>query len=320
MLKWTLRIGGGLLAVLLLSAAVMFAAYSFWMSGQKQRLLEGSQIASTALGDVEYAILGEGEPRLVIHGTPGGYDQGQVFARNFPERFTGVQTIAVSRPGYLRTPLSSGQAPEQQADLYAALLDKLGKDRVVVIGSSGGAPSAVQFAIRHPERTRALVLIVPLLTNLKGSSDPRPPDMFLLEQNVVTWAMGEHLGKMTIPDLDTSDDSQMKGVRALLRTQVPAEQRVEGLVNDTLHFRKLGIETWPLEQISVPTLILHGNADRNAPYDASVAAVARIPGARLETFEGGNHFIVVTRADVILSRVQAFLDGLKKPFEPSSAL
>jgi pimeloyl-ACP methyl ester carboxylesterase len=320
MLKWTLRIGGGLLAFVLVAFAVLFVAFSLWMSGQKQRLLDGSQVASTALGDVEYALMGDGEPRLIIHGTPGGYDQGQVLSSVYPARFAGVQTIALSRPGYLQTPLSSGETPEQQADLYAALLDKLGKDRVVVVGSSGGAPSAVQFAIRHPERVKALVLIVPLLTNMKGSHDPRPPAMFLLEQNVVTWLMGDRLGKMMMPNLDTSDDKQMQGVRALVRTQVPAEQRVEGLVNDTLQFRKLGIEAWPLEQIVAPTLILHGNSDKNAPYDASVAAAARIPGAKLETFEGGDHFIVVTKADEILARIDEFLDGLGKPFEPATAL
>ena len=49
--------------------------------------------------------------------------------------------------------------PEAQADLYAALLDLLKIDSVVVIGLSGGGASALQFALRHPERCRGLILI-----------------------------------------------------------------------------------------------------------------------------------------------------------------
>jgi pimeloyl-ACP methyl ester carboxylesterase len=314
MLKWTLRIGGGLIAMLLITAAVLFAAYSIWMSGQRRALLAGSEITSTSLGNIEYAILGEGEPTLSIHGAPGGYDQALLFPRLYPEHFAGVRTIAVSRPGYLRTPLISGETPEQQADLYAALLDKLGIDRVVVMGSSGGAPSAVQFAIRHPERIRALVLIVPLLKPMKGTYDPQPPEMFLVEQNVVTWLMGERLGKMMMPQLDGGDERQLRFARDLARTQIPAGLRVDGLVNDTLQFRKLDFGAWPLEQVAAPTLILHGDADKNAPYEGSAEAAARIPGAKLETFERGDHYIVVTRADEILSRIKQFVaDMAEKP-------
>ena len=48
-----------------------------------------------------------------------------------------------------------------QADAYAQLLDHLGIDKVVVVSISAGAWSALQFAIRHPERCLALVLLVP---------------------------------------------------------------------------------------------------------------------------------------------------------------
>jgi pimeloyl-ACP methyl ester carboxylesterase len=315
-LKWTLRIGGGLLALVLVTLTILIIAHSLWISDHKRKLLEGSQVASTPLGEVEYSIVGEGEPLLSIHGTPGGYDQAQIFSHVFPE-YSDVRSIAVSRPGYLRTPLTSGETPEQQADLYAALLDELQIDRVVVMGSSGGAPSAVQFAIRHPERTKALVLLVPLLANMKGDYNPRPPKLFLIEQNVVTWLLGTRL--VMTPELDAKDEKQMQSARALVRTQVPAELRVEGLVNDLLQFRKLGIEAWPLEEIAAPTLILHGNADNNTPYEASVAAAGRIPGAKLETFEGGNHYIVVTRTAEILARRQAFLDSLAEQPQPAAA-
>jgi 2-hydroxy-6-oxonona-2,4-dienedioate hydrolase len=48
-----------------------------------------------------------------------------------------------------------------RADAYAQLLDHLGIDKVFVVGISAGAWSSVQFAIRHPERCRGLLLLVP---------------------------------------------------------------------------------------------------------------------------------------------------------------
>ena len=58
---------------------------------------------------------------------------------------------------------------------YAALLDELKIDRVIVEGASGGAPSAVQFALCHPQRTKALILIVPLFEGWNGTGNEVPP-------------------------------------------------------------------------------------------------------------------------------------------------
>jgi pimeloyl-ACP methyl ester carboxylesterase len=73
-------------------------------------------------------------PLLVLHGTPGGSDQGVVAAE-----LLGVdaRVIAPSRPGYLGTPLSTGRTPGEQAAAMVALLDELEVERAVVVGLSG---------------------------------------------------------------------------------------------------------------------------------------------------------------------------------------
>ena len=58
--------------------------------------------------------------------------------------------------------LPADASPEAQADAHACLLDALGIPNAAVVGVSAGGPSAMQFAIRHPQRTAALVLLVPL--------------------------------------------------------------------------------------------------------------------------------------------------------------
>lgn len=82
----------------------------------------------------------------------------------------GLRVIAVSRFGYLRTPLPADASAAAQADAHACVLDALGIRRAAVLGVSAGGPSALQFALRHPERTAALVLLVPAVYA------PRPND------------------------------------------------------------------------------------------------------------------------------------------------
>src|SRR4029079_14342082 len=71
------------------------------------------------------------------------------------------KVIAVSRFGYLGTPLPNDASAKAQADAHLCLLNAVGIERVSVVGCSAGAPSAMQFAIRHPDRTAALFLLVP---------------------------------------------------------------------------------------------------------------------------------------------------------------
>jgi pimeloyl-ACP methyl ester carboxylesterase len=92
---------------------------------EKRRALHtlrlGSRVAETSAGAVEYAMRGEGTPLLALHGAGGGYEQGLGVAQLLGSE--NLQTIAVSRPGYRRTPLATGATLHEQARAMAALLD-----------------------------------------------------------------------------------------------------------------------------------------------------------------------------------------------------
>src|SRR6266508_1201470 len=125
----------------------------------RARVSTGSHIAQTRCGPIEYALFGDGPPVLIVHGSGGGFDQGLDFARELADR--GFRAIAMSRFGYLRTPLPADASAAAQADAHAYLLDALQIQRAAILGASAGAPSSLQFALRHPDRCTALVLIVP---------------------------------------------------------------------------------------------------------------------------------------------------------------
>ncbi len=157
------------------SAGLAHAAYRRAIHRARERIAEGSRIAERPCGPIEYAVAGVGPPVLFVHGAGGGYDQGLDFSRALVD--DGLRVIAMSRFGYLRTPLPADASAAAQADAHACLLDALGLSRVAVVGGSAGAPSSLQLALRHPDRISALVLVVPAAYMLRpdGASSLRTP-------------------------------------------------------------------------------------------------------------------------------------------------
>ena len=147
------------LAVVTAGAASVYAVFARDRRGARARLVGCSETVETSFGTVEYAEKGEGEPVLAVHGAGGGFDQGIDVTGALAGR--GFRLITPSRFGYLRSTLPGSPTTAMQADAYAELLDRLSLDKVILVGISAGAWSSMQFAIRHPDRCRALVLLVP---------------------------------------------------------------------------------------------------------------------------------------------------------------
>lgn len=91
-----------------------------------------------------------------MQGSGGGFDQGMAFAA--PLIAQGIRVVAMSRFGYLRTPMPANGS----ADAFVCLMDALDIDKAAVMGGSAGALTAVQLARRHPDRVSAPILMVPL--------------------------------------------------------------------------------------------------------------------------------------------------------------
>jgi pimeloyl-ACP methyl ester carboxylesterase len=72
------------------------------------------------------------------------------------------------------------------------------------------------------------------------------------------------------------------------------------------------VNSYPLETLTVPTLIVHAKDDSLVFYDAARQAAGRIPGARLVSIERGGHLLLGDREDVGRA-VAAFLAGTDAP-------
>src|SRR5277367_656622 len=158
MKKWLKRIGIGLSVVIIVVCAITYVRFTHWRNEVTKNLQRDSTVVQTAKGPIEYAEIGHGPSVLLTHGDPGGYDQVYQVVKLEGAEHGVSRYIIPSRPGYLRTPLSVGKTPKEQAQAFAALLDALKIEKVAVIGASGGGPSAIEFAALYPDRCNALIL------------------------------------------------------------------------------------------------------------------------------------------------------------------
>jgi pimeloyl-ACP methyl ester carboxylesterase len=312
----------GLLGV---AGLLVFGSFSSWRAAQSARLAGGSKIAQTAKGPIEYALSGHGKHTILfVHGTPGGYDQGARFAQA-TER-VGPRVLRVSRPGYLRTPLATGQSPAEQADAYAALLDTLGIDKVSILGVSGGGPSAAEFAARHGDRCEALFMISAVSTP-RDPKDQRPPpgfiENFFRGTDFGAWLLWSGLQRNPAGSLArvVSDPATVQRIMskperlaayvALSESAlVLPSQRTAGLMNDVHWFTAM--PEIPLAAIRVPTLAVHGDKDTNVDISNAQAIVDKVPGATLVKIPGGDHFIGVSHPEDTFNPVSELLQRIDK--------
>ena len=145
------------LAGLIVAVAASTAVYVRDMNRAYERVHSKGTVISSPYGEIEYTAGGSGPVVLVIHGSGGGYDQGELIANAvLSENF---RWIAPSRFGYLKSTFHEAATWDDQAHAYAYLLDQLGLNKVAVVAMSHGGPSALVFAILHPERVSSLTLI-----------------------------------------------------------------------------------------------------------------------------------------------------------------
>ena len=302
------RRGGKALMALAL-ALVGVAVITGWLfSRDMQRArayaAQGSVLIATSCGPIEYQEAGTGIPLLAVHGSGGGHDQGMAFAGALATQ--GIRVIAMSRFGYLRTPMPTSAADATaaaQADAHVCLLDALGIRRAAIMGGSAGAPSAMQMAIRHPERTSALVLLVPLTYKPPTQADSAPPMpawvenmmMRLIGSDFLFWA-ALHVARdqvikvvlATPPGLlTTASPRERARVNAMLDHILPVSARAAGLISDTAAGKQLTPS--PLQSIHLPTLVISARDDRYGTYASAKYTASLIAGAKFIGFDEGGH-------------------------------
>ena len=328
-----IRFAAAIAAAALASTAIRRIAPAYRRDLERARAASaiGSQVAETRCGRIEYASVGDGPPVLVVHGAGGGFDQGLLLGNPIAAR--GLRAIAMSRFGYLRTPLPVDASAAAQADAHACLLDALRVDRAVVVGVSAGAPSSMQFALRHADRCAGLVLLVPAAyVPRPGGAPPVRPSAgtdFLtdtaLKSDLLFWiatkVARDGLARFllaTPPEVVArATEDERRRVASIVEHLLPVSTRRRGLMNDSRVVSAL--PRYELERIASPTLAISVRDDLFGTFDVARYTAGHIPGARFLGYASGGH-VWVGHQEEVVNEIAAFvLDECARTCERSSA-
>lgn len=181
----------------------------------------------------------------------------------------------------------------------AALMDELGIERAFVGGMSQGGYSALRFALRHPERTRGLVL-------LSTMSGPTSPDTIAFyRQNVETLR-----GHGMVPPLLEGTANALLGAREhwepwVTRWKAYDPMHVAGAMEALIARDDV---SGRLGEIQAPVFIAHGTEDGGMPIDAAHFLAEKLPADGVLELEGGAHAAAFTHAPQLVGPLRAFLD------------
>jgi 3-oxoadipate enol-lactonase len=247
--------------------------------------------------DLYFERAGSGPPLLFISGTGGDL-------RVKPNVFDGPLARRFDLLAYDQRGLGQSDKPDtpysmaDYADDAAALIAGQGWDSALVIGASFGGMVAQELALRHPQRVQRLVLACTSPGGEGGASFPF---------HEIEHVRGEARARYMIPISDTRRDDAWAAANPDLYAQFVAMGAADPYADEPGHaagaHRQLEAraahDTWDrLPAIACPVLIAAGRYDGIALPATQEKLAARIPGARLQFFEGGHLFMIQDRTAV----------------------
>lgn len=305
-----LRVGLGALLLALVAA--------FPVSGQaRQGLL------SLPDGRLFYEAVGTGEPIIVIHGGPGldhnylrpGLDvlSGRNRLIYYDQRGTGRSDADLD---------SAGINLDAFVDDIDQLRQALEYDRITILAHSFGGLIGMQYALRHPDRTQALILVNTVEPGARWQSQARvrqlaartEADSVELAELMASEGFAERAAPVMSQIYRVSFRSTLRNPDRIAELNLELSGRTARNGQDVamLLGTSMGAVDWwdDMPTMSVPTLIVHGRHD--ATPTAMVRALAEvIPGAQLTVLNTG-HFAYVEDPTGLLEAVSTFLTGLNR--------
>jgi 2-hydroxy-6-oxonona-2,4-dienedioate hydrolase len=304
---------------LILAVVLVSAAYFSDIGHAYDRVSGKSTVIPSPYGNIEFTEGGSGPDILVIHGSGGGYDQGELLVQaELGDKF---HWITPSRFGYLRSTFHENATFDDQAHAYAYLLDHLGIKKVAVVAFSHGGPSALLFAVLYPERVSSLTLIScgvassashdQLQANQKGNMW-----VTIFKYDPMYWSITKLFRKQLIELMGAKDavignltPEQRKLVDEVIDYMNPVSLRTAGAAFDN----KAVMPNERIGAILAPTLIFHAKDDSLQLYRNAEFAASTIPNSRLVSFNRGGHLIMSTEQSTIRSSIQKHIfDHIKE--------
>lgn len=245
---------------------------------------------------VFYEAHGEGEPLVLIagFGASGGY------WNRAPACLPGYKVITLDNRGVGRTEYEGHFGIDDLGDDVIRIMDDLGVSRTHLLGWSMGSHIARNVVARYPERIADLALV--------GTYLDRPSrSRYVLDSAARMVASGEMPLKAFYVMINSFCFSEMAFKRfedSDREPPIPKEpQDPKGLL-DQLESIMLSDESSKADEITVPTILFHGDEDIMVPPIEGRKVADMIPGSELVILESQGHSIPIS---VYADRLMKFM-------------
>jgi pimeloyl-ACP methyl ester carboxylesterase len=261
-------------------------------------------------------MMGQGEPYiLLLHGFGASVFSWHAVMGPLSQLGT---VIAYDRPafGLTERPMTwSGlnpYSPEGNEAMLTGLMDHFGIRKAILIGNSAGGTLSMQFALSHPERVQALILVDPAVYESGGpawvSILGKTPEM-------------QHLGPLFVRSIETSGLDLIKtawhdptkitqetwdGYTKPLR----ADNWDRALWDFTMASHDTGL-TSHLSDFSMPILVITGDDDRIVPTANSVKLAGVVPNSKLAIIPNAGHVPHEEQPALFMQAVDEFIKNLR---------
>ncbi|WP_206447744.1 alpha/beta fold hydrolase [Agrococcus sp. KRD186] len=199
------------------------------------------------------------------------------------------------------------------------IVEHVPHERFALLGVSSGAPVAIAYAARHPDRVSRLVLYAPISSGCFGGLGGVDAEAALLAIIRASWARPDTLFQRVFTSLliPGATEQQMAWLDALQRMATSPGNAVASRI------ARAGVDiSGELPRVQAPTLVLHAREDRAAPFHAGRLIASAIPDARLVALESSNHILLSDEPAWAqwLSEVTRFLEPERPVAAPDAPL
>jgi pimeloyl-ACP methyl ester carboxylesterase len=254
---------------------------------------------------------GSGRPVVLIHGWPLSADAWRLQVPALEA--AGYRVVAYDRRGFGRSDKpESGYGYDTLADDLQRVMDTCGLQDATLVGFSMGGGEVARYVARHGESwLRSVVFAAAVPPCLMQSADN--PEGPLTPEKAAAKRAAFEAGRMAYFDAFTT--SFFSAHDQLLVTDVQRAEAMAVCLESAPHAALACMDAFAttdfrddLKQITVPTLIIHGDADAIVPIEGSGLRTHRaVAHSQLVTVAGAPHGLNVSHAQAFNDALLAFL-------------